>query len=430
MTLARLEHLAEVRVSNVDKHTVAGETPVRLCNYVDVYKNELVRDDMDFMAASAQPGQVARFGLRAGDTIITKDSETADDIGIPALVQSAGPDLVCGYHLALVRPHLNRVNPAYLAWAMRSRGVLSQWAVLATGVTRVGLKLHDLRRVQVPTHTLDEQRAIADFLDRETGKIDALIEKQTELITRLHERRVALVVRATTTGNEEAELVESGIYWAGRIPVNWGERPLKRIFTSVQAGVWGDEAKGDSNDISCIRVADFDRPRLRVGEAPTVRNVSRQDRHKCGVFRGDLLIEKSGGTGINPVGFVVGYDADVPAVCANFIARIRPRKDQLTRYWLYALFGSYASGLTWKSVKQTTGIQNLDMGAFFSEHFPVPSAAEQQRVVEYLDRETARIDELIGKTERMIELSRERRSALITAAVTGQIDVNEHGGAA
>lgn len=123
----------------------------------------------------------------------------------------------------------------------------------------------------------------------------------------------------------------------------------------------------------------------------------------------------------------MSYDADAPAVCANFIARIRPRSDQVSRYWLYALSGSYASGLTWKSVKQTTGIQNLDLGAFFSEHFPSPGAHDQMRIVKHLDRETAKIDELIGKTERMIELSRERRSVLITAAVTGQIDVSGQG---
>lgn len=119
-----------------------------------------------------------------------------------------------------------------------------------------------------------EQRAIADFLDRETAKIDALIEKQTELITRLRERRVALIVRLTTRGLDTSDLVGSGIYWAGDIPSSWGRVPLKRIFSSIQSGVWGDEAKGDNNDVSCIRVADFDRPRLRVGEAPTLRNVT------------------------------------------------------------------------------------------------------------------------------------------------------------
>src|SRR5216683_1568212 len=99
-----LRSVAEVRFSNVDKKTSPGELPVRLCNYMDVYANDYIVSGMPFMHASATKSEIARFRLQQGDVIITKDSETPDDIGIPAVVDDAAENLVCGYHLALIRP--------------------------------------------------------------------------------------------------------------------------------------------------------------------------------------------------------------------------------------------------------------------------------------------------------------------------------------
>jgi len=100
----RLRNAAEMRVSNVDKHTRDDEVPVRLCNYVDVYKHDRIRNKIPFMRATASPEEVARFLLKRGDVLITKDSEAWDDIGVPALVEEPADDLICGYHLALLRP--------------------------------------------------------------------------------------------------------------------------------------------------------------------------------------------------------------------------------------------------------------------------------------------------------------------------------------
>ena len=91
-------------ISNVDKVLASGERPVRLCNYSDVYHNEFISPQMEFMQATASDDEIAKFSLIAGDVVITKDSESWDDIGVPALVIESSKDLVCGYHLALLRP--------------------------------------------------------------------------------------------------------------------------------------------------------------------------------------------------------------------------------------------------------------------------------------------------------------------------------------
>ena len=102
--MRRLRTVAEMRVSNVDKHTIEGELPVRLCNYVDVYKHHRITPTMPFMTATASRDEIERFRLERGDVLITKDSETWDDIGVPSLVAESADDLLSGYHLALLRP--------------------------------------------------------------------------------------------------------------------------------------------------------------------------------------------------------------------------------------------------------------------------------------------------------------------------------------
>src|SRR5262245_32707661 len=110
-----LAEIADIRVSNVDKKFSQAEIPVRLCNYLDVYTNIYITERIDFMEASASQSEIDRFLLQRGDVIITKDSETPDDIGIPAVLVDQIENLVCGYHLALIRPDLDRVDPVYLA---------------------------------------------------------------------------------------------------------------------------------------------------------------------------------------------------------------------------------------------------------------------------------------------------------------------------
>ena len=135
----RLKNVASIRVSNVDKKSYEGETPVRLCNYTDVYYSDRITDDCDFMVATASDAQVEAFALRRGQTLITKDSEAADDIGVPAYVDTEGDGLVCGYHLAQITP-TSAVDPRFLFWAVASRSSQDQFTLGASGVTRFGLR--------------------------------------------------------------------------------------------------------------------------------------------------------------------------------------------------------------------------------------------------------------------------------------------------
>ena len=169
---AALGDIIDLTLSSVDKKSKPRERPVRLCNYMDVYNNTFITDQLDFMAATATDREVARCGLVRGDVIITKDSEKHDDIGVPALVRHDIVNLVCGYHLAILRPRPAQVTGAYLVYALKAPPVQHQFHAYANGVTRFGLRKADIGLVEVPLPSLAEQRAIAHVL----GTLDDKIE--------------------------------------------------------------------------------------------------------------------------------------------------------------------------------------------------------------------------------------------------------------
>ncbi|MGH8556414.1 MAG: restriction endonuclease subunit S [Methylococcales bacterium] len=163
------------------------------------------------MVATASEDQVTKFSLRASDTIITKDSETADDIAIAAYVPHDLPNVICGYHLSMVRP-LKSTCGAFVKRLFDSRYVKSCCAVSSNGLTRVGLGQYALDNLIIPFPPKDEQQTIAAFLDRETAKIDALICEQQRLIELLKEKRQSVISHAVTKGlNPDAPMKDSGI---------------------------------------------------------------------------------------------------------------------------------------------------------------------------------------------------------------------------
>ena len=206
----RLRNAVDMRVSNVDKHINDNELPVRLCNYVDVYKNDRITENLTFMKATASADEIDRFRVEQGDVLITKDSEVWNDIGVPALVDYTAPDLVCGYHLALLRPRTWMVNGAYLYRALQTTALASQFYTAANGVTRYGLSHQAIKSVLLPLPPLSEQAAIACYLDKATSDIDAAINgarNQIVLLQEYHTRLIADVV----TGKLDARGMEADL---------------------------------------------------------------------------------------------------------------------------------------------------------------------------------------------------------------------------
>ena len=159
-----LAEVVDLRLSSVDKKIVPGEEKVRLCNYSDVYNNTVIRSDMVFMEGTATEREIRKCRLEVGDVIITKDSETPDDIGVPAVVREQVVDLICGYHLAILRPLKSALDGEYLHYALCTSSAKRQFRMYANGITRFGLRAGDIGRVGMPLPSLPEQRKIATIL--------------------------------------------------------------------------------------------------------------------------------------------------------------------------------------------------------------------------------------------------------------------------
>ena len=226
------------------------------------------------------------------------------------------------------------------------------------------------------------------------------------------------------------EYKDSGVEWIGEIPSEWGKTKLKFLNEIIFSGKWGVEPEHNQSEglFRIIRVSEFDYDKLRVkSEIPTVRSLDIDPNCENTVRYGDLILEKSGGGEKTPVGRLVMVDHEInsPTANSNFTNLIRLNlKYNDSRFITYLYHTCYKFGVTRRNVKQTTGIQNLFLYGLFNETIFVPPLPEQKQISDYLDRKTQKIDDLIEKTERKIELLKEQRSSLINQCVTKGLDPN------
>lgn len=222
---------------------------------------------------------------------------------------------------------------------------------------------------------------------------------------------------------------DSGVEWIGEIPENWKLRKMKRCIASRVSGDWGDEKKNNENDIICLRIADFDYKTFSFKDLPneeyTVRNYNKEVIKKLLLEHDDILIEKSGGGDKTPVGRCVVFNKKINALYANFMDRIRVTADVCPIYFSYILNCFYLNRYTLNYIKQTIGIQNLDITSMLAcEYAPFPSISEQQKIAGFLDEKCGAIDEIISKTEQSIEEYKKLKQSVITKAVTKGIRPN------
>ena len=417
----RIKSIATYRVSNVDKVAVNDEVQIRLVNYTDVYHHDYIGPDMGLMETTATLEEVGRFSLRPGDVVITKDSEDWRDIAVPALVVESGPDLVCGYHLGILRPKKPNLLGSFLFRALQTSTVNQQFRVAATGVTRYGLPKAETEVAWLPLPSPQEQRAIADFLDREAAKIDTLIEKKQTLIERLKEKRTALITRTVTRGlppeaaraaglEPEPKMRASGVEWLGDVPAHWKMMKLKKLASLVEEKI--SEVDGENRlpyiglehieswtGVLCVRDSAF---------VPT--SVSNRFRS------GDILFGK-----LRPY-LAKACKPGFEGICSSELLVLRPRSRVEGRFLLHLLltkgFVSLVDSSTYGAKMPRANWNDVS-----SCVLPVSPLKEQRAIADFLDRETAKIDGLVAKVETAIARLREYRAALITAAVTGQVDV-------
>ena len=216
------------------------------------------------------------------------------------------------------------------------------------------------------------------------------------------------------------EYKDSGVQWLGEIPSHWEVVRLKSVIKDSQSGVWGEDPKHDGSDTLCLRVADFNYNNGYLKEDNlTYRNYGKELSSNKQLQMRDLLLEKSGGGDLYPVGRVVRYNFNgIVATCSNFIQKLTPR-DNVDSDFIYYLFRTmYYLKVNGLYYNQTTGIQNLKVKEYLSQTVFLPPLSEQQAIANYLDTATAKIDEAIAQQQKMIDLLNERKQIIINNAVT------------
>ena len=193
----RLGEACRIIISPVDKKTIEGETPVKLCNYMDVYYNNFIDSRINFMIATANPKEIEKFSIIEGDVIITKDSETPDDIGVPAYVKETIKHLLCGYHLAILRPK-KQTTGKYILYALGSPRIKHYFYKFANGITRFGLTIESYQKIKILLPPLPEQKAIASLLET----WDTAIEK-TEALIAAKEKRFKWLLKTLISDQQD-----------------------------------------------------------------------------------------------------------------------------------------------------------------------------------------------------------------------------------
>ena len=399
----KLKYVAVARPSNIDKKSKDKEEPVSLCNYVDVYNNEFIKSELIFMEATAVQEQKEKFLLQKGDILATKDSETPDDIANPALVVEDFDDVVCGYHLTHIKP--KKIIGSYLFRYFQTNYLNSYFEVSANGVTRYGLGVDKFNSALILNPSMGEQTAIANFLDRKTAEIDALIAQKERLLELYEEEKTAIINHAVTKGlDPNVELKDSGVEWLGEIPVGWEIKKLKHI-ANLKSGtnLTSDQIKVD-------------------GPYPVYGGNGLRGYYHDFTHEGNFILIGRQGALCGNINYANNkFWATEHAVVVEPLLDYKP-------IWM----GEVLRIMNLNQYSVAAAQPGLSVESITNLFIPWPLLEEQTSIVGHIEIETGRIDSKIAKTQRIIELQKEYRNALISEVVTGKIKVihsNDEGAA-
>lgn len=382
----------------------------------------------------------AEGGIEVPDAILRTSDEIANDysrstIRTGDLVFSIGPSFgkvmvtppwLDGANLTqgTARIAVNRDHHAkYIFWTLRAPVSVAQWDSSVGGATFRALNLGPLSITTILTPPLPEQTAIAEFLDRETAKIDALVAEQRRLMDLLKEKRQAVISHAVTKGlNPNAPMKPSGIEWLGDVPAGWATGQLRYLTELIVDGTHHSPQSLPNGDYLYITAKNIKEHGFDLTEITYVTEFQHREIFtRCPVRKGDVLYIKDGATaGVAMVNPLVEEFSLLSSV-----ALIRTMQSKLIPEFIaYQLNASQfknpaLNGLVGGAMTRFT----LELISRFV--VSVPPIEEQRTIVARLDLETTKFDTLTAEAQRAIDLLQERRTALISAAVTGQIDVRQ-----
>jgi type I restriction enzyme S subunit len=422
-TTTRLKYIASINDEALPETT----SPEAELAYVDIGSIDPARGivDVERFAFDDAPSRARRI-VRDGDSII---STVRTYLHAIAPIVDPPSNLIVSTGFAVVRPR--SVDSKFLSYAVREKRFVETIVARSVGVSYPAANADDIASIELPLPNALEQELIATYLDDQVSRVDRLIAKKRALIERLREKRGALISETVTRGlppevaraaglNPHPKLKPSGIDWIGEIPKHWTTPPLYARYR-VDLGKMLDENRITGEYLlSYLRNIDVQWDGINVADLPEM-DILPVEFPRYTIKEGDLLICEGG---------EVGRAAIVPAQATGLgfqkaLHRVRPgHNTEVPRFLYYTLLWVSGSGVFMADGNPNT-ISHLTAEKLRRYRFPCPPMAEQSRIAEFLDVETEKLDNMIGKIGEAIDRLREYRMALITAAVTGKVDLRE-----
>ena len=402
----KTKYITSCYPSTVDKKSYPSENSIKLCNYTDVYYNYYITKDLVFIEATATKSQIRKFGIKKNDILITKDSETPDDIGIASFVKEDVPNLLCGYHLSMIRS-IAKQEPLFLYFQLRSIGIRNYFETRANGVTRYGIGNDGFRNLLLATSSTAEERKIANFLDIKTAQFESIIAKKEQLIKKLEDAKKALISEVVTgkvkiidgklVARQPDELKGSGIEWIGMIPRDWEIKKIKNIAY------------------------------MKSGDFITADDIENEGTYP--VFGGNGLRGYTKLFNTNGYKVLIGRQG---ALCGNV-------NYADGKYWAseHAIVVNKVNGTSIKWFGELLRIMNLNqysvtaaqpgisVGMINNLYVPCPTSNDQYQISEYLSNYLSSFSQIINYILEQIQLLKSAKQSLISEAVTGKIDLQD-----
>jgi type I restriction enzyme S subunit len=377
--------------------------------YVDI-------EGCNYLAIDKVEQKWKHFRLLANDLLISCSAST----GLVSIVDQKSANSIAYTGIIRLRPARNNIARDFIRVLVGSDFYFTQINQLKTGTTIQHYGPVHLKQIKIPIPPLPEQQKIAQFLDEETSKIDKLITKKECLIELLKEKRTALISHAVTKGlNRDVPMKDSGVEWLGEVPEHWENWKISHAFQKIGSGTTPSTNRYDyyDGDVPWINTSEL-RENIITDTSVKITNKALLDNSVLNLYSpGTLLIAMYGAT-IGRLG-ILGITACTNQACCALANPIL-LDTKFVFYWLWMRRNELII------LSSGGGQPNINQEKIRSIKIPAPPLPEQQKIAEFLDRETSKIDNLITKTRTSIDHLKEYRTALISAAVTGKIDVREH----
>lgn len=360
----------------------------------------------------------------AGDLVINSMNYGIGSYGLSSLTG------VCSPVYIVLKPKLERIEERFAFRILENKAFQGFAQSHGNGILehRAAINWDILKGIGVPLPPVAEQQAILGFLDRETAKIDALVAEQEQLITLLKEKRQAVISHAVTKGlDPSVPMKDSGVEWLGEVPEHWQVCTLRRLIKRIEQG-WSPECEAqpaDENSWGVLKAGCVNRGIFNPEENKTLPD-SLDPLPEYEVQEGDILMSRASGSPELVGSTALVYQTRPRLMLSDKIFRIHPEAGQDRSFFVWSMNAKHMREQIEQALSGGNGLaNNLPQSVLLSFVCAVPPEAEQQAISCALDQESAQIDQLTAEAVLSIELLRERRSALISAAVTGQIDVRQ-----